>query len=182
MNAFYAYTWVLFIQIQTVFGPPVRQCLLQTEESRAPRTPCGEGNLQPMTELVQIISPENERFGTMNLVDLILTRAGIFDVTLEKLAMLHICPKHHNELGLGWTKDKKNRPTIKLRQVNKLKCSMPKGLAGFTDHQVVLATSSLYILKEEARALLMQKNTLVPAGTGNFYLSLVYIFKFPNWL
>lgn len=165
---YYACVWISFIQIQAVVGPPLRQCLLQTEEFRGSRTPCGEGDLQPMTELVPILPPEEEKFGTTNLADLILTRAGIFDVTLEKLATLHICPKHRNELGLGWTSDTKNRPRAKVRRENKLKCNMPKDLSGFTDHAIVLAKPSTYLLKEEAKAVIMQKNTLVPVGTGNF--------------
>src|SRR5690349_12920013 len=96
-------------------GPPIPMCLVQQPLSRmATKTPCGEGELQNVANLVNPADPalglqSVEKFGADNIADLILARtSGIFDYQRHNLENLFICPKHLNEIVKDWKRSERN--------------------------------------------------------------------------
>ena len=47
---------------------------------------------------------DTELSGPQNEIDLILSRAALFDVAGESIKPMTICPRHRATLGISWTK------------------------------------------------------------------------------
>lgn len=154
------YTCVL---LEKVFAPPTRQCLVQTNIFHGTTSQCGPGELQKMSELIAVEVPTEERYGSSNKADLILSRSGIFDSVQRNLENLFICAKHRDELSTDWSKI--NRPIKVTSGKRGPRCDMPC-MEGVNPHKSVFAKSGAFLTKEQSQAILLQRHMFVPLGTG----------------
>lgn len=144
-----------------------RQCLAKSELFRGDWTECAGGHAHNLNELKNQVVPEDKRFGTQNLADLILARSGIFDYQEADLANMQVCRNHHSELGLGWTENPSNRPKKRTTSKKYFKCNVP-ALEGIAEHDSVFAKPGPhgFVTKVQANAIWTQKRVFVPVGTG----------------
>lgn len=153
--------------VSVVVAPPTTRCVVATPifQSTSPKTACDDGDHTKLSIIATEPHLEEDLYGAANMADLILSRGGIFDSQRRDLDDIHICQKHHDEFGLGWSQKLANRPLKK--GPNQLACAIPKGLAGFSDHKrATLAQPRVFVNKEQSEAIYVQKNALAPAGTG----------------
>lgn len=147
--------------------PRPRQCLVKSIAFHGDWTECSGGQAHDLSELKNQVPPEDKRFGTRNLADLILARSGIFDYQEADLANFQICRKHLSELGIGWTDIRSNRPEKTSGSKRYFKCNMP-ALEGIAEHGSVFAAAGQhgFVTKLQANAIWTQKHVIVPVGTG----------------
>lgn len=155
---------LILLLLQYVLAPPTTTCVVQMHIFHGTKSTCGHGEMQKLSELAAETLAADEKYGSLNKADLILSRGAIFDSEQRNLENLYICAKHCSEFGTDWKRH--NRPTKKTNTRNDLKCNMPE-LIGFNSrHKSVFAQYSVFLTKEQSKAIWMQSHTLVPLGTG----------------
>ncbi|XP_028517294.1 uncharacterized protein LOC114575856 [Exaiptasia diaphana] len=92
--------------------------------------------------------------GPENEIELILSRAGLYDTSEEKVRSMTICPRHRATLGIGWTRGGGTRCRVpqQISGHGKSKGSWPKGDRG--------------IGNQESYIILQNTGLLVPPGSG----------------
>jgi len=95
--------------------------------------------------------------GPVNEVDLILSRAAMFETSKETIAAMTICPYHRGALGIGWTRGGGTRCRVPQSISNHGKKGVwPKGDRGLS--------------KQESVVILRNSGVFVAPGSGLFSL------------
>ena len=98
--------------------------------------------------------------GPENEIDLILSRAALYDKSEESIKSMTICPHHRATLGISWTRGGGTRCRVpqEISGHGKSKGSWPKGDRGLG--------------KQESSIILCNTGVFVPPGSGRLFLKI----------
>ena len=110
-------------------------------------------NISKHLSALSFSGPENE-------IDLILSRAALYDKSEDSIKSMTICPYHRAALGISWTRGGGTRCRVpkEISGHGKSKGSWPKGDRGLSKH--------------ESFMILCNTGVFVPPGSGRFFLKI----------
>ena len=120
-----------------------------SQETFSTLTNCNK-DISPHLRSLQLMKTS----GVENEIDLILCRVGKFGLPSDWKS-LTICPKHRDQLGIGWRRTSS-------------KCSVPQKLSGHSDKRRQVPTGHRSIGKELSQKLYKETGVLLPVGTGDY--------------
>lgn len=110
-------------------------------------------------------------FGPENEVDLILSRAGMYECSDEKIRSFTVCPRHRATLGISWTRGHSTR------------CRVPQEISGHGKSRASWPKGDRGLGKQESHVILCNTGVFVPPGSGKIvkekieYLHSLCMFK-----
>ena len=129
-------------------------------------SPCGSNPRSPSESVVILSSCKKDisahlrsikiKPGSIaNEVELILARVGTFSLP-DNFSELTICPKHRDQLGIGWRK-------------TSVKCSVPQDLSSHGSVRRKNPTGQRSVGKELSNRIKERTNILLPIGSGKYF-------------
>ena len=96
--------------------------------------------------------------GPQNEIDLILSRAALFDVAEESIKSMTICPRHRATLGISWTRGGGTR------------CRVPQAISGHGRSRGTWPKGDRGLGKQDSALILRNTGVFIPAGSGNIFI------------
>lgn len=137
---------------------------------------CGQGSDEgTLTQLSEILEREiwypQHAAGVENFVDLLLSRAGIFNWKAKNLTDTFICAKHLKVLGDDFVL---RLPKKQQGGVRELACAFPKEITpensiAYHEPKSRSASKTRFLSKSESVAIAALKGVRIPTGTRMFY-------------